>query len=132
MLPLNKPADDIYGVRVLVVDDHEDSRFLISRLLRSNGAIVSNVDTVDEAAWEIEDFLPDIVITDLCMPRRDGFELAQIIRSSYPDIPLVAVSARVDESIQERTRQSGFSAFVGKPYPAWLLLEQISMLVPRV
>ena len=89
-----------HGLTVLVVDDNADAREIFTRILGQAGALVTAVASADEAARQLEHFRPDVVITDLWMPERDGLWLLKWIRErdAGQDMytPVIAVTARAD------------------------------------
>src|SRR3989337_910733 len=82
--------------RVLVVDDEAANRELISDILASEGYdVVTAQDGVD-ALNQLAAPLPDVIISDLRMPRMSGFEFLAAVRQKYPDIPLIAISGEFE------------------------------------
>lgn len=79
-------------VRVLVVDDEAINRELIARILTSEGFDVVTAQDGLDALNQLAVPLPDLIISDLRMPRMSGFEFLAVVRRKYPDIPLLAIS----------------------------------------
>jgi len=75
---------DLTGIQVLLVDDESDARELIGRVLERAQASVRTAGSVAEALTAFQDRRPDVLITDLAMPQRDGYELIGIIRQLPP------------------------------------------------
>jgi CheY-like chemotaxis protein len=123
------------GLRLLVVEDHGDSRAVLRQLLSALGA------TVDEAGdgREALEVLatprrkPDLILCDLRMPRMDGFALAKRLRRDlrWRRVPLVAVTALTAPGDYDRTLEAGFSAHIEKPINFDLLLSTIRRLLPQ-
>ena len=86
---------DLDGVSVLIVDDHVDSRDLVTTVLSRRGAEVTAVDSVREGLAAARRVRPDVIVCDLAMPGDDGFALIREIRSRPGDqgsvIPAVAL-----------------------------------------
>ena len=105
------------GVRVLYVDDREDARLLIATMLRQHGAEVRTCQSTGDALACIGNEDPDVIITDLAMPDRDGYDLLASIRADdrYKRLPVIALTAqgRVDE--EARAVAAGFETFLRKP-----------------
>jgi two-component system nitrogen regulation response regulator NtrX len=80
------------GKRILIVDDDAQIRTLLRTVLEAEGYAVRHASDGTEAARLMADEAPDLVITDIFMPGADGFEVLAVIRKSYPDIPVIAVS----------------------------------------
>jgi CheY-like chemotaxis protein len=111
----NPPARPL----VLIVEGHEDTRALYALALSANGFEVVAVADGNEAyqrAWEVH---PDIIVTELPMPDYDGWQFLHDLKRNprTRDIPLVAVSGYVQQSVRERVERDGFAAFFPKPCP---------------
>jgi CheY-like chemotaxis protein len=110
---------DLGGVRVLVVDDEPDSRALISRLLRECRADVKSAESADEGLKLFRTMRPDIVLSDIGMPGRDGYEFIRNIRAlSYPEggsTPAAALTALARTEDRTRALMAGFQVHVSKP-----------------
>src|SRR3972149_1338334 len=78
--------------RVLVVDDEASNRELISDMLASEGYEVVTAQDGLDALNQLAVPLPDVIISDLKMPRMSGVEFLAVVRRKYPDVPLIAFS----------------------------------------
>jgi len=114
---------------ILVVEDHSDARTYLGRFLSDLGAnVILAEDGIDglEAAKKND---PDLVITDLRMPRLDGFRLMEEIRALYPNnekrIPIIAMTAFSTRVTHSRLVHSGFQACLQKPFTAEALLAAV-------
>ncbi len=107
------------GLRVLVVDDDEDARNLIERVLADEGALVSCASSAVEGLRAVGEVGPDVIVSDIGMPEMDGYALIHQIRSLPADrggqTPAIALTAyaRVEDS--ERAIERGFQAHLTKP-----------------
>jgi chemotaxis protein histidine kinase CheA len=100
--------------RVLVVDDSLIVRELVSSMLRS-AELVARTAPDGEAAWHaLEEELPDLVLTDVDMPRLDGLELLRRIRECWPTLPVVVLTTRDDDPYRHRAQALGASAYILK------------------
>jgi CheY-like chemotaxis protein len=88
------------GLSILIVDDIPEARDLFTDMLRQAGAVTTGVASADEATRKLEHVRPDVVITDLSMPERDGLWLLKWIRerdtTQNAYTPVVAVTAHGD------------------------------------
>jgi CheY-like chemotaxis protein len=78
--------------KVLVVDDHQGIRDNLELLLNSAGYVVSTAIHGFDALSQLKNHLPDIMLSDLNMPRMSGFELLSVVRRRFPQIPVIAMS----------------------------------------
>jgi len=112
----SKSPPELAKVRVLLVEDDEDYRYLVRRVLEEEGAVVGAVNTVDEALLEIDNFVPDVVISDLKLPERTGFDLIRDLRIRHPQIRTIALTASADQDARDLSKKAGFHVFITKPY----------------
>ena len=109
---------DFGGLRVLVVEDHEDSRELLRLLLESCGSTVEVAGSAEEALWLIgfSAGLPDVVVADLALPAHDGFWLLEQIRAhAAAPPPMVAVTGHVNPVMRADALAAGFRGYIPKP-----------------
>ena len=78
--------------RLLVVDDEKDIRELTSALLADDGYEILTAEDGLQALELLSQFHPDLVITDLQMPRMSGFELVKIMHQRFPELPVIIIS----------------------------------------
>ena len=103
--------------RVLLVEDNADARDATAELLRSLGYEVSEAADADSAIAAAQRFAPEVLITDLGMPGKSGYDLAAAMQASalVASIPLIALSGYGQPRDVEATRAAGFSAHLVKP-----------------
>jgi two-component system, chemotaxis family, sensor kinase CheA len=118
------------SARVLVVDDSPIIRDLLAELLRDVGLVVETAADGAEAIERVDRRVPDLVLTDLEMPRMDGFGLVHAIRSRGLSVPVVVVSTRGSEEDRRRASDLGASAYIVKTgFEGSALLETVSRFV---
>lgn len=83
--------------RLLLVDDEPAIREVTSALLAWEGYDVSTAEDGVEAMGQLVEPLPDLVISDLRMPRMSGFELLTLVRERFPHVPVIAMSGEFSE-----------------------------------
>ncbi|HYS26374.1 MAG TPA: ATP-binding protein [Vicinamibacterales bacterium] len=124
--------DLLRDLRILVVDDEPDARDLIEMALSQYGAIVTTVDSAAAALSEIDRRLPDVLLSDVGMPRQDGFELIRRVRSRPLErgggIPAIAVTAYASARDRESVLASGYEAHVAKPFEPEALAQTVAAL----
>jgi signal transduction histidine kinase/CheY-like chemotaxis protein len=121
------PSVSLRGVRVLVVDDDQDSLDLFTRLLAETGAELRTAASVAEAMAIFRAWRPEVLVSDVEMPDEDGYSLIRRIRALPADeggeIPAVAVTAYGRVSDRVRLLSAGYTMHVPKPVePAELIV----------
>jgi diguanylate cyclase (GGDEF)-like protein len=117
---------------ILVVDDNPDKLHLLETALKLAGYHVTTATDGDEAIASIESYQPDLVITDVMMPRMNGYELAQHIRSNprtkfIPVIMQTAASKRVEDL--RRASEVGALGYITDPTDLDLLMARTRTLL---
>ena len=107
------------GVRVLVVDDEPDARDLLTIALSHSSADVRAVSTVREALATLDQWKPNVLVSDIGIPGEDGYELIRKVRAleheSGGRIPAVALTGYASENDATRVRNAGFDLHIPKP-----------------
>jgi CheY-like chemotaxis protein/nitrogen-specific signal transduction histidine kinase len=111
---------------VLIVEDEADSRELIELLLASEGATVRSAASADQALALLDAVAPDIILSDIGMPGRDGYWLAGQVRARRPDIAAIALTAFSGHDDIERAFSAGFDQHVAKPVDPELLVNALT------
>lgn len=101
--------------RALVVDDEEYVRTVICEMLEESGCLTSGAEDGFQALEQLESFKPDIVFTDLNMPRMSGLELIVRLKDRVPDTPIVVVSGTSDMQSAIEAIRRGAWEYVIKP-----------------
>ena len=110
-------AEAVRSPRVLVIDDHEDTRQMSIIVLRSQGFDASAADGAAAGFASACSARPDVIVTDLAMPDGDGWELLHQLSADArtKDIPVVVVTACATESVLQRARHEKCAGFFFKP-----------------
>ncbi len=120
------------GVRVLVVEDDYDARILISRILREAAAEVHDLSDVSSALNELDSFHPDLIVSDIGMPREDGYDFIRAIRErgyGPAALPAIALTAFARAEDKDRALQAGYQVHLTKPVNTERLIEVAARLV---
>jgi PAS domain S-box-containing protein len=120
-----EPAVALRDLRVLVVDDEEDSRDLTATILRRAGADVACANDVMSALDLFNAWSPDVVVSDLAMPGGDGCELIAKLHRRDPSLASIAVSGFTADHDADRALAAGFDAHIGKPVDAAELVQAV-------
>jgi CheY-like chemotaxis protein len=125
------PRDMLAGVHVLVVEDSADSREIFKMILEYAGALVSLAGTAEQALSFLDHVVPDVLVSDIAMPTRDGVWLIGQIRARNQEggreVPALAVTA-ADEHEQRRIRAAGFQRYLRKPVDPWEFCNTVASL----
>lgn len=113
------PADALVGARVLVVDDDDDVRELITMALGGRGAVVAVASSAAEARALFEQAPPRVLVSDIGMPGEDGYALIRHVRSLPASrggaAPAVALTGFAGAQDERRAHEAGFTRHVPKP-----------------
>ena len=115
------------GVRVMLVEDDDDTREVVAAVLDRYGASVIEAASAAEALRLLVTENPDVLVTDIGMPGMDGYELLAKIRSENrkPGLPAVALTAFASPDDRQKSLRAGFRAHVSKPIEAEKLVAAI-------
>ncbi|MEW6249885.1 MAG: PAS domain S-box protein [Planctomycetota bacterium] len=132
---LSELACDFGGLRILAVDDERDALDLLQRLLADRGAEVLTAESAEEALDLLKRRQPDVLISDIGMPRLDGYELIRQVRRLPIErggaIPAVAVTAFARGIDRQVALQAGYNAHLSKPVEPGELLSLVAALAGR-
>lgn len=106
------------GRRILIVDDENTARVLISEILTDEGYVPLTAGDGREALDAVKHQSPDLVLLDLKLPDIDGLEVLAGIRTTHPHLPVILVSAHGDVSSAVRAVKLGAYDFLEKPLDA--------------
>jgi CheY-like chemotaxis protein len=124
---------ELYGLKILVVDDDVDTRELIEWVLKRVGAEVTSVSSAREALDVLEREKPHVLVSDIAMPEEDGYALLKKIRALPPErggrIPAIALTAH--SLVQDRLQslRAGFQSHVPKPVVPEELVEVVASII---
>jgi PAS domain S-box-containing protein len=127
-MPLN-------GLHVLVVDDDGDTRDFLMAALQEGGAQVTSATSVEEARASLQQYHPDVLISDIGMPEADGYELIHQVRTSpspeIAKIPALALTAYAREEDSKKALDAGFGMHLPKPVEPAQLISVVAQLARR-
>jgi CheY-like chemotaxis protein len=124
---------ELYGLKLLVVDDDVDTRELIDWVLRRAGAEVTTAGSAKEALDALDKERFHLLISDIAMPDEDGYSLLKKVRALPPEhggrIPAVALTAH--SMVQDRLQslRAGFQSHVPKPVVPEELVEVVASII---
>jgi signal transduction histidine kinase/CheY-like chemotaxis protein len=120
------------GAGILVVDDNADMRAYLTRLLGPHWRVRTTANG-EEALAAISDDAPDVVLTDVMMPRIDGFELLRAIRAdpATTGIPVIMLTARAGQEASVEGLEAGADDYLAKPFQAAELIARVRVALER-
>ena len=130
--PLPSLKDRLTAVRVLVVEDDEDTRELVRTTLEHAGAQVEAVGSASEARREMAEESPDVLVSDIRMPEEDGYSLIRRVRglplSTAASIPAAALTALAHKEDRQQALKAGFQLHLTKPVDSRTLVAAVAAL----
>ena len=122
---------DSRDLKVLLVEDFEDTRLFLRLALEDQGFIVLEAENGQKAVEHANREKPDVILMDLTMPLMDGFAAAKLIRQNetLEDVPIIAITAHQETDFRSDAKASGFDAYVTKPIDVNWLKELIAGLL---
>jgi CheY-like chemotaxis protein len=130
--PREAPGVRLDHLRILLVDDDKESCDVLREALETRGAVVKATTSAAEAIDVLAAFNPDLVLTDLAMPGRDGFAVLQEVRDREGafgrHVPVAAVTAHARAEDRERAIAAGFDRYLTKPVEPGVLASTVAAL----
>lgn len=127
------PKAALTGLRILVVDDHEDGREVLAEMLAMCDAEVKVAASANEAISTIGEWRPEVIVSDISMPEVDGYAFIRQLRETenHRDIPAIAVTAHALAEDRERALAAGFQNHLAKPIQLAELALSIATITGR-
>ena len=118
---------------VLVVEDDSTVRELLKYRLGKHYDVYSATNG-EEALEQVEEVIPDLIISDIMMPKMDGFALQSALQSDKNTrvIPFIFLTARADEDARQQGQRKGVDDYITKPFDMETLLSRVERLLERV
>ena len=115
-------------IHILVVDDDDRIRNLLKDYLFNNNYIVSTAENGDQAKKKLEYFQFDIIILDVMMPGKDGYELTKEIKKNI-NVPIILLTAKGEVENRIKGLEFGANDYLGKPFEPKELLLRIKNII---
>jgi CheY-like chemotaxis protein len=121
------------GITILVIDDNPVNLKLASEVLLADGHAVIRAEDAEQALSILQLRMPDLVLTDIALPRMDGLELTRRLKadSRYRHLPVVALTASAMKGDEARILEAGCDAYIAKPINTRTLTAQILRVLAR-
>jgi CheY-like chemotaxis protein len=114
-------SEELKGIRVLVVEDDDDTRDLLRVLLETEGSIVTATASVQEALSAYDRSVPQVIVADIGMPDYNGYTLIGRVRARDRErggniVPAIALTAYTTATDRDTTLSAGFQVHMPKPF----------------
>ena len=121
----------MHGLDVLVVEDDREASEMMTLVLSERGARVRTAADYDSALRAVQQAWPDVLVSDIGLPGRDGYELVRRLREleqerCAPHLPVIALTAFARAEDRQKTLDAGFDLHLSKPLKPHQLLDAIS------
>jgi DNA-binding response OmpR family regulator len=118
--------------KVLIVDDEPNIVLSLEFLMKQQGYETSVARDGDEALAEVERFRPDLVLLDVMLPRRDGFEVCERLRADgWSQLKILMLTAKGRDVEIEKGLALGADGYVTKPFSTAELVARVADMLPR-
>jgi DNA-binding response OmpR family regulator len=116
--------------KVLIVDDEPNIVISLEFLMKRRGYQTLVARDGDEALAAVETFRPDLVLLDIMLPRRDGFEVCQRLRADgWTDLKIVMLTAKGREAEMAKGMDVGADSYVTKPFSTRELVDHVARIL---
>jgi PAS domain S-box-containing protein len=121
------------GLRVLIVDDEEDGREVLKLTFERFHALVEEASSADEALAKVKEWRPQIIVSDIGMPARDGYQFIEDVRAwerstSQEGTPAIALTAYARDEDRDRAINAGYQMHIPKPVEPLRIAELVQGL----
>jgi len=118
--------------KILVVDDNQDSRELVIKILRAKGYQLIEAVDGEDALEKVAADLPDLILMDISLPKIDGHEVTRRLKqdSRYASIPVIALTAHAMKGDMEKALAAGCQGYISKPINVRDFYDRIKAYLP--
>tara|TARA_B100000963_G_scaffold355124_1_gene372803 strand:+ start:308 stop:985 length:678 start_codon:yes stop_codon:yes gene_type:complete len=117
-------------IHILIVDDDDRIRNLLKEFLNENDYTVSTANDANQASAKIKIFKFDLIVLDVMMPGKNGYELTKDIKKEY-DIPIILLTAKGEVENRIKGLELGADDYLGKPFEPKELLLRINNIISK-
>ena len=116
-------------LKVLIIDDEADICYLLSTLLKQKNLEAEYVNTLTDAAVALKKMIPEIVFLDNHLPDGLGMNFIEYIKSHYPDIKIVMITAHDTVADRQKALNEGVDYFISKPFTRDMIYKTVEQLL---
>jgi len=102
--------------QVMLVEDNEETRNYVHRVLVRNKYDVIDCATGSEVMTRLNEGFGGLVLLDICLGQENGVEILKEIKQTHPKVPVVMLTSTIDESVGQQTLRIGASDYITKPF----------------
>ena len=119
--------------KILIIEDNENNRVLLSRRLKAQGYEVFTAEDAEKGLPMVQSVRPDLVLMDLGLPGMDGWTATRQLRAdpTLQDLPIIALTAHAMQSDREKATETGCDGFETKPVDFPRLFEKMELLLSQ-
>ncbi len=116
-----------FSRKILVVDDNQDSRELVVKILKNRGYQMIEAVDGEEALEKAIAENPDLILMDISLPKLDGYEVTRRLKSQikFKDTPIIALTAHAMKGDREKAFEAGCEGYISKPINVRELPDQV-------
>jgi two-component system cell cycle response regulator DivK len=116
-----------FSRKILVVDDNQDGRELVVKILKNRGYQMIEAVDGEEALEKAIAENPDLILMDISIPKIDGYEVTRRLKSQikFKDTPIIALTAHAMKGDREKALEAGCDGYISKPIDIHELPDQI-------
>jgi two-component system cell cycle response regulator DivK len=113
--------------KILVVDDNQDNRELVIKVLKSKGYLLMEATDGEAALEQAIKQKPDLILMDISLPKIDGYEVTRRLKEqeSFKAVPIIALTAHAMKGDREKALEAGCDGYIPKPISVRELPDQI-------
>ncbi len=115
--------------KVLIIEDSSYMRRMIRGILNADGYEIVEADEGLKGLQMVKTMMPDCVLVDLIMPGIDGLKVLNVLHGELPDIPVIVLTADIQESVREQCLKLGASGFINKPPREDVLRDTVKKII---
>ena len=117
---------------ILVVDDDQDMRNVLEELLSLDGNDVTVAEDGFHGLEQYKKQMPELVITDLSMPRVDGLELLKSLAAEFVEVPIIVITGSSDVEVMKEVLGLKANRILRKPFNVDMLLDAVGLLTGTI
>ena len=113
--------------KILVVDDNQDNRELVIKVLKSKGYLLMEAADGETALEQAIKERPDLILMDISLPKIDGYEVTRRLKEqeAFKAVPIIALTAHAMKGDREKALEAGCDGYISKPISVRELPDQI-------